>query len=111
MLLTLSALAFLGAAQAPWLLWVCAWAWGGVGGALYTLSMVRVAHDFSDRSALAGTSAMIASYTAGGALGPLLSGFFFDHAGVSGQGLWLALLALSLWVSIRWDRPTASQHG
>lgn len=110
-LLALSALAFLGATQAPWLLWVCAWAWGGVGGALYTLSMIRVAHDFSDRSALAGTSAMIASYTVGGALGPLLSGFFFDHAGVSGQGMWLALLALSLWASIRRQGPAASTHG
>jgi MFS family permease len=67
-----------------------------VGGALYTLSMIRVAHDFADRSALAGTSAMIAGYTAGGALGPVLSGWIFDHLGVGGQGLWLAALALSL---------------
>ncbi len=95
-LLTLSALAFMAAGQAPWLLWVCAATWGAVGGALYTLSMIRVAHDFADRSALAGTSAMIAGYTAGGALGPVLSGWIFDHLGVSGQGLWLAVLALSL---------------
>jgi len=95
-LLTLSALAFMAAGQAPWLLWVCAATWGAVGGALYTLSMIRVAHDFADRSALAGTSAMIAGYTAGGALGPVLSGWIFDHLGVGGQGLWLAALAFSL---------------
>ncbi|MBI2734295.1 MAG: MFS transporter [Aquabacterium sp.] len=75
---------------------VCAAAWGGIGGALYTLSMIRVAHDFADTSALAGTSAMIAGYTAGGALGPLVSGWVFDHFGAGGQGCWLAVLALSL---------------
>ena len=95
-LLVLSALAFLGATAYPALLWVCAGLWGGVGGALYTLSMIRVSHDFAHSSALAGTSAMIAGYTAGGALGPVLSGWVFDHLGVNGQGLWLAALALSL---------------
>ncbi len=95
-LLLLSALAFVEAPSHPALLWVCAGLWGGVGGALYTLSMIRVAHDFADSSALAGTSAMIAGYTAGGALGPIVSGWAFDHLGVGGQGLWLTLLALSL---------------
>lgn len=95
-LLVLSAVAFVQAAQWPALIWVCAIVWGGVGGALYTLSMIRVAHDFADSSALAGTSAMIAGYTAGGALGPLVSGWVFDHLGVGGQGTWLAVLALSL---------------
>jgi len=95
-LLVISAVAFVQAAQWPALIWVCAGIWGGVGGALYTLSMIRVAHDFADSSALAGTSAMIAGYTAGGALGPLVSGWVFDHFGVGGQGSWLAVLALSL---------------
>lgn len=94
--LVLSALAFIQAAQVPSLLWVCAALWGAVGGALYTLSMIRVAHDFAHTSALAGTSAMIAGYTAGGALGPIISGWVFDHHGVAGQGLWLAVLAFSL---------------
>lgn len=95
-LLALSAAAFVEAATWPSLIWVCAAIWGGVGGALYTLSMIRVAHDFADTSALAGTSAMIAGYTAGGAAGPIISGWVFDHFGVQGQGSWLALLALSL---------------
>jgi predicted MFS family arabinose efflux permease len=95
-LLLASALAFTQAVHWPVLIWVCAVAWGAIGGALYTLSMIRVAHDFADTSALAGTSAMIAGYTAGGALGPIVSGWAFDHHGVSGQGLWLGLLALSL---------------
>lgn len=95
-LLVLSALAFMWSTHQPTLLWVCAALWGGIGGALYTLSMIRVAHDFADSSALAGTSAMIAGYTAGGALGPIISGWVFDHHGVAGQGLWLMVLALSL---------------
>ncbi len=95
-LLTLSGIAFAFATQWPALIWVCATLWGAVGGALYTLSMIRVAHDFADSSALAGTSAMIAGYTLGGSLGPLVSGWAFDHLGVVGQGAWLALLAVSL---------------
>lgn len=102
--LVLSALAFVQASTWPTLIWVCAAAWGGIGGALYTLSMIRVAHDFADTSALAGTSAMIAGYTAGGALGPLVSGWVFDHFGVGGQGSWLAVLALSL--LLMQTRPT-----
>jgi len=105
--LALSAVAFVQAADHPALIWICAAAWGGIGGALYTLSMIRVAHDFADSSALAGTSAMIAGYTAGGALGPLVSGWVFDHIGVGGQGCWLALLALSLLLMQTRPAPTA----
>lgn len=104
-LLAVSGLCFMAAGQWPVLLWVCAGLWGGLGGALYTLSMIRVAHDFADTSALAGTSAMIAGYTAGGALGPTVSGWMFDQFGVPGQGLWLALLALALCLMLR--RPPA----
>lgn len=96
LLLLVSALAFTQSARWPALLWASAAVWGGVGGALYTLAMIRVAHDFAHTSALAGTSAMIAGYTAGGALGPIVSGWVLDHLGPGGQGVWLALLALSL---------------
>lgn len=100
--LSLSALLFTQAAQWPALLWLCAGLWGAVGGALYTLSMIQVAHDFADSSALAGTAAMIAGYTTGGALGPLLSGWALDHLGILGQGLWLAALAGALlWMQRR----------
>lgn len=103
--LALSGVAFAFATQWPALIWVCATLWGAMGGALYTLSMIRVAHDFADSSALAGTSAMIAGYTVGGSLGPLVSGWAFDHVGVAGQGAWLALLAVSLlWLQGR-SRP------
>ena len=99
--LFISAVTLSQAPHWPLLFWVCAALWGAIGGALYTLSMIRVAHDFAHTSALAGTSAMIAGYTAGGALGPLVSGWMIDHHGVVGQSAWLALLAASLW----WMRP------
>lgn len=103
--LAASGVAFAFATQWPALIWLCAALWGAMGGALYTLSMIRVAHDFADSSALAGTSAMIAGYTVGGSLGPLISGWAFDHVGVAGQGAWLALLAVSLlWLQGR-SRP------
>lgn len=102
-LLAFSGVLFSVSAQWPAAIWLCAMVWGGVGGALYTLSMIRVAHDFADSSALAGTSAMIAGYTVGGALGPLASGWALDHFGAGGQGTWLALLSLSLWL-VQQDR-------
>ena len=105
--LAASGVAFAFATQWPALIWVCAALWGAVGGALYTLSMIRVAHDFADSSALAGTSAMIAGYTVGGSVGPLVSGWAFDHVGVVGQGAWLTLLALSL----LWMQGRATRHG
>jgi MFS family permease len=110
-LLLLSALAFSQIGQWPWMMWWCAAVWGSVGGALYTLSMIAVAHDFADTSSLAGTSAMIAGYTAGGALGPLISGAMLDHWGVQGQALWLGGLALSL-LMLQWRpaRAVASAH-
>ncbi|MDO9236985.1 MAG: MFS transporter [Aquabacterium sp.] len=108
-ILALSAVAFSQASHWPALIWICAALWGGVGGALYTLSMIRVAHDFADSSALAGTSAMIAGYTIGGALGPLISGWVFDHLGLGGQGSWLAILALSL-LLMQGQRPAPASH-
>jgi MFS family permease len=105
-ILVLASLAFGQAHQWPQLIWLCAAAWGAVGGALYTLTMIRVAHDFADTSAVAGTSAMIAGYTAGGALGPLVSGAVIDHFGALGQSWWLAALASSL-ILMQWRRTQA----
>ena len=88
--------AFAGAARWPLLLWACAFVWGAVGGALYTLTMIRVAHQFARSSAIAGAAAMITGYTLGGTLGPSFSGLVLDTFGVAGQAAWLSLLALSV---------------
>ena len=86
------AMAFAG--QAPWLLWVSGLVWGGVGGALYTLTMVQVAHAFDGRATAGGAAAMITGYTWGGTLGPVASGSALQGGGTPGLALLLGLLAL-----------------
>lgn len=100
--LLLGSLAFAASPTWPSLLWICSFAWGAAGGALYTLTMVRVAHEFAEDSAMAGVAAMITGYTAGAALGPLVSGLALDGFGAPGLAAWLALLASSiLWIVAR----------
>jgi MFS family permease len=80
--------------HAPWLLWVSGLVWGGVGGALYTLTMVQVAHAFAGRTTAGGTAAMITGYTWGGTLGPVASGSALQGGGAPGLALLLGVLAL-----------------
>jgi MFS family permease len=104
LLLAASAAFGLAPAWVP-LLWICAFVWGAVGGALYTLTMIRVAHEFAASSAMAGTAAMITGYTVGGAIGPSFSGLMLDTFGVLGQSVWLSALGLAvLLVSRRFSR-------
>ncbi|HEY0823408.1 MAG TPA: MFS transporter, partial [Ramlibacter sp.] len=70
--------------QAAWLLWACGLVWGGVGGALYTLTMVQVAHAFAGRATAGGAAAMITGYTWGGTLGPVASGAALENGGTTG---------------------------
>lgn len=81
------------APAAPWLLWACGLLWGGVGGALYTLTMVQVAHAFAGRATAGGAAAMITGYTWGGTLGPVASGAALEAGGAPGLATWLAVLA------------------
>jgi MFS family permease len=96
LLLSALAFAFTQGAQHLWLLWACAWLWGGVGGALYTLSMISVAHHFSTQAVAAGTAAMITGYTLGGAAGPVISGAALQYAGTLGLTVWLGGLAVGV---------------
>lgn len=106
LLLFAASVAVAFAAAAPWLLWAAGVVWGGVGGALYTLTMVQVAHQFDGRATAGGAAAMITGYTAGGALGPLASGTALDLAGVGGLAATLGLLALlALWAARRLEQP------
>jgi MFS family permease len=96
LVLIVSSVLFALAIQQQWVLWAAALAWGGVGGALYTLTMIRVAHEFKASDAAAGTAAMISGYTLGGALGPVISGSALQFTGVVGMALWLGVLALAV---------------
>ena len=95
-LLLIGTVAFASSGSWTELLWVSAFLWGAVGGALYTLAMVRVSHDFAASSAIAGAAAMISGYTVGGALGPIAAGLALEQSGVAGLAGWLALLATSV---------------
>lgn len=98
--------AFALAGQAPWLMWAVGLVWGGVGGALYTLSMVRVAHEFAGRATAGGAAAMITGYTLGGTVGPLASGSALQWGGAAGLAAVLGSLALvTLWVARGMGRP------
>ena len=97
------AMAFAG--HAPWLLWVSGLVWGGVGGALYTLTMVQVAHAFSGRATAGGAAAMITGYTWGGTIGPVASGTALQGGGTPGLALLLGLLALGALAAARRAAP------
>lgn len=99
--LLVTSLAMALAAQAPWLLWVCGLVWGGVGGALYTLTMVQVAHAFAGRATAGGAAAMITGYTWGGTLGPVASGAALEAGGTTGLAACLAVLAMGGVVAAR----------
>lgn len=99
--LLLASVAYAGASVWPPVMWLSAFAWGAVGGALYTLTMIRVAHEFADSSTIAGTAAMITSYTLGGALGPAVSGVMLDGFGAVGQAGWLSLLSVCVYAVAR----------
>jgi MFS family permease len=106
LLLLAASLAFTLAGRAPWLLWGVGLVWGGVGGALYTLAMVRVAHEFAGRATAAGAAAIITGYTFGGTVGPLASGSALDWGGVGGMAAVLCALALAtLWAARGIGKP------
>ena len=100
-LLLASSVAFAFAGWAAWLLWGAGLVWGGVGGALYTLTMVEVAHQFHGRATAGGAAAMITGYTAGATAGPVASGAALQWGGVPGLAGLLAALACATWMAAR----------
>jgi MFS family permease len=100
LVLLLGSIAFAASAHFTWLLYATAVVWGGIGGALYTLTMIRVAHHFDARmgaqAVASGTAAMITGYTLGGAIGPLISGTALQYFGAWGLSVWLSLLSIAV---------------
>ena len=106
LLLLASSLAVGWAGRWPALLWVCGAIWGGVGGALYTLTMVQVAHEFAGRATAGGAAAMISAYTLGGTVGPLASGSALQWGGTPGLAAALVVIALLTLAAARRIRRT-----
>jgi MFS family permease len=101
LLLLVSSIAYLWTDRATWLLWAIGLVWGGVGGALYTLTMIEVAHVYSGRPTAGGTAAMISGYTAGATLGPVASGAVLQWAGVPGLAWLLGAMACATLAAAR----------
>lgn len=57
--------------------WI-AFLWGGVGGCLYTLSMINVGSSTTGNELINSTSVLVMAYTIGGVLAPLLGGVVLD---------------------------------
>lgn len=104
-LLLISSLSFAASVHFTWLIYATAVIWGGVGGALYTLTMIRVAHHFDARmgaqAVASGTAAMITGYTMGGAIGPLISGASLQFFGAWGLCVWLSVLSVCVLIASR----------
>ena len=105
-LLLAASIALAFAERAPWLLWACGAVWGAVGGSLYTLTMVQVAHAYEGRATAGGTAAMITGYTWGGTLGPVASGSALQGAGPAGLAGLLSVLAVLTLLAARRTAPS-----
>lgn len=92
-----SALAWVGW-QSLTLWWVSALIWGGVGGALYTLAMISVGHQFRGANTARYASASIAAYTLGCIAGPFMAGAAFDLDPRRGVTALLFTVALAAFV-------------
>lgn len=78
---------------APALAWAVAFAWGGAGGALYTLAMVDLGDRARGLALMNATSVLVLSYTAGGALAPLAGGAAMQWAPTLGLPALLTAVA------------------
>ncbi len=56
------------------LAWLIAFAWGGAGGALYTLAMVEIGHRHQGVALVNATAVLVLAYTLGGMLAPGMAG-------------------------------------
>lgn len=79
----------------PWLLWPAAAIWGGVGGTLYTLVMIRVGVVFRGADVPTATALAITAYTFGALIGPAIAGPAMDASPRHGLAAVLAVMALA----------------
>ncbi len=81
----------------PALAWPLAFVWGAAGGALYTLSMINIGHQFQGAKLINVTALLVLGYTVGGLLGPALTGIAIELSPQWALGaLYAALPAIAL---------------
>jgi len=77
----------------PWLAWPLVFAWGGMGGALYTIAMVSLGTRFRGPALVDRAAVLVMAYTLGGILAPPLGGLALDYAPRWGFTALFALIA------------------
>jgi MFS family permease len=87
----------------PLAIWLAGVIWGGAGGAIYTLTMIRVGTSHRGQSLAIPT--VVAAYTVGGAFAPAIGGLGLSIT--NNWGLFLALgpMLLILWLLVRIRQP------
>ncbi|MDV7395038.1 hypothetical protein RZS08_26875, partial [Arthrospira platensis SPKY1] len=79
---------------------------GGVGGAIYTLSIIEMGHRLQGASLVKAISLLVISYSLGTACAPILGGYVFDRAGMSGFAMiFVGLCVLGTMVSFLTRSP------
>ena len=93
--------------QSLTLWWLSALIWGGVGGALYTLAMISVGHQFRGANTARYASASIAAYTLGCITGPFMTGAAYDFDPRRGLTALLFAIALSAFLVLETNLRSA----
>ncbi|MEX8498483.1 MFS transporter [Leptothrix ochracea] len=75
------------------LAWGIAFAWGGAGGALYTLAMVDIGHRHQGVALVNATAVLVMSYTLGGLCAPAFGASALQFAPIWGLPILLSLVA------------------
>lgn len=76
------------------MLWAVGFVLGGVGGAVYTLVVIELGHRLGGSGLVKAMGLLVTAYTGGTAGGPVLGGWLFDLAGLT--GLAIALLGFAV---------------
>jgi MFS family permease len=90
------------------LLWLLSFVWGGVGGGMYTFSLIYIGINFSGVRLITATSIVVFTYTLASGLGPILGGlaiYIAPDYGLSVLFGAISLLALIATVFIRDAKP------
>lgn len=91
-------------AAQPMLIWVVAATWGAVGGGLYTLILVHIAHAYRGVAVAAATMAAVVAYTTGNIVGPGLGGLAMELSPELGLPALLLTLSAAMIAVIAFGR-------
>lgn len=108
LLLATSVALLLQADQPGALLWLVGFILGGVGGAIYTLSIIDMGNRLNGASLVKAISALVISYSVGTACAPVMGGLLFDRWGMPGFATAFVALCI-LGTALTWRQQTISR--